>query len=693
MTISKAFFSLTRTKPCAVIEVSESSKINGGEICSFFVRVNDDLNLFYRSNLTAVQGHFRNGEHSRILFNFVEGHTGVLLQFNPHTPSQRIEVKDNLLCPYKDGNGVHGVYADLQLADTATLQRQNIMFGTRPIREKLEAKRDHPKIEFSWYLNGTTLVIERLHFDRVTKTVAKLVPDENTIITLDEQCLTIRSEVNQPSFRLYVGTSAQLAQPIPAEEIFNSPGSEEYQDDRLVFTFLSYTDQLAAGSWRFLQGAFGRDTLFSLWLVMDKVKNSFIESALSTIIERFAREGNLPLSGNPRPAGFVSHEDSGWDWGDYLHLVRNKPENIGKKMYDYRMVDSSFIPCIVLASYASRISPSDFNRFLQQKTSSRTEFREEILANIKLGMDAAKAFGSSTEKKDLIHFEEGELIGEWRDSTVGNGFGKVSYGVNCALVPAHLRACATLLSMDEFGGDLTRANQAQELADVWLQYAHQFFQCNYGAAEVEQVVEQYCEGLGIKPVVDLPANIASEGIEFMALSLDDALEAIPVMQSDEAFLLNFLPLSEPQIRRIINTLFLPFPYGLMMENVGVVVANPAFAKPEIQEIFTHRSYHGTVVWSWHHVMIARGLKIQRERQELSNQIKNEILAAEIKIWHLIDATRAMRFAELWSWQFLPNPQTGQGYYEMIPYASGRGTESNVLQLWSATYFGLDRPQY
>jgi hypothetical protein len=73
-------------------------------------------------------------------------------------------------------------------------------------------------------------------------------------------------------------------------------------------------------------------------------------------------------------------------------------------------------------------------------------------------MDLAAPFARKQTKENLIRLKEGQIVGQWRDSTYGScvhsdhqcktltciGGGQIAYDVNTALVPAALRSIATL---------------------------------------------------------------------------------------------------------------------------------------------------------------------------------------------------------------------------------------------------------
>jgi hypothetical protein len=110
-------------------------------------------------------------------------------------------------------------------------------------------------------------------------------------------------------------------------------------------------------------------------------------------------------------------------------------------------------------------------------------------------MDLAAPFARKQTKENLIRLKEGQIVGQWRDSTYGScvhsdhqcktltcmvigiGGGQIAYDVNTALVPAALRSIATLAR----ARILPRRNWA-ELADkyakTWEDNTLHFFEVN-----------------------------------------------------------------------------------------------------------------------------------------------------------------------------------------------------------------------
>jgi len=130
----------------------------------------------------------------------------------------------------------------------------------------------------------------------------------------------------------------------------------------------------------------------------------------------------------------------------------------------------------------------------------------------------------------------------------------------------------------------------------------------------------------------------------------------------------------------------PFPAGLMTD-VGMVVANAAFAGQALQPQFGPDRYHGAVIWSWQQALMVAGLARQRRRADLPPSTLAILARAEQTLWPAIQSTRAHGNSELWSWRY------ESGRYHMQPFGPGCATadESNAAQLWSTVYLALSPP--
>ena len=299
----------------------------------------------------------------------------------------------------------------------------------------------------------------------------------------------------------------------------------------------------------------------------------------------------------------------------------------------------------------------------------------------------AQPFAQQPSVANLIRLRPGEIVGNWRDSTDGLGGGVYPYDVNAVLVPAALRAANAFLArglLDPYldaGQRATLANTATEAA-TWEQQAPPLFQVSVPAAQAATEVSAYASSAGV------PAGTAPGApLTFYALSLDQQGTPIPVMNSDGGFALLFGTPADDQLQRIVTDVTRPFPTGLVTD-VGMLIANPAYANQALWPKFTSSAYHGTVIWSWQQAMWVAGLDRQLARQDLSDATRTLLTQARQTIWQVISNGRDMRTSEMWTWSYV----NGRYQTDAFGTRSADATEANAAQLWSTTYLAIRDPQ-
>jgi hypothetical protein len=183
---------------------------------------------------------------------------------------------------------------------------------------------------------------------------------------------------------------------------------------------------------------------------------------------------------------------------------------------------------------------------------------------------------------------------------------------------------------------------------------------------------------------------ATDSLAFLALSLDGEGRPIAVANSDPATRL-FLGddegtrgLPDAQARadvlRDVRLFVHPYPVGLLVEGVGPVVANDAYAPPSVWRDFERDRYHGPrVVWGRENNLFligamgriadASGPGAQRDPsiapyvRELRRAIDAVLSAVEASSFH----------SELWSYELRGG--------RVVPVRYGSGSD---VQLWSTT---------
>jgi hypothetical protein len=121
--------------------------------------------------------------------------------------------------------------------------------------------------------------------------------------------------------------------------------------------------------------------------------------------------------------------------------------------------------------------------------------------------------------------------------------------------------------------------------------------------------------------------------------------------------------------RDASTLVLPYPVGLLVDSLGPVVANDAYASPGIWDRFSKDTYHSPrVVWGREVNLISLGLA-GAPGSALQSWLRR-ILAA-------VDAS-GLGYNELWSYRIERN--------RLLPVRYG---SSSDVQLWNTTDLAVE----
>jgi hypothetical protein len=179
--------------------------------------------------------------------------------------------------------------------------------------------------------------MHRLWLDNVTTMDFGFNPVSNGSVTLNNETITFSA--GQYHFNVSFNYT-QLIQ-LNASTFLNFPSqgnatNNVTQQNVQDLSFLTYSDKLLAGTWRFLT-YFGRDTMIAMLLMSDRLSNEALEAGIGAVLER------------SNATGALCHEET---IGDYATLL-NSLDNITSTdpMYSYIMRDSDFYLQPLLAQY------------------------------------------------------------------------------------------------------------------------------------------------------------------------------------------------------------------------------------------------------------------------------------------------------------------------------------------------------
>lgn len=634
-----------------------------------------NLNAFVRDGAVAAHLLLRSGNDPRILVAFPAGNSGVGLWFNhlDHSATWRIESAPR---PVNRGE-LHGIVTLASIDAPRLSLRQAVLSNVRYLRDYQAVGRFPPEVATSPTIVGDTITYRRTRLDGKSGYELAIRVREGAIVgdgIIATNGRPIRMEITAL-------TGDTPLTPLPATQLLNANAAND-SSARLALSFLSYREKFLAGSWRF-NTYFGRDTLMSVRLLMPALQPVAIEAGLNAVIARLSVGGE------------VTHEEG---IGEFAVLQNRKAGRGGDGAeLDYAMVDDDYMLGPVAANYLLGSGRTRARAYLaapmknEGQIGKQTSTGAALISNLRFAVSQAQAFVADPTARSLIAIKPGHMNGEWRDSNEGLGRGIYAYDVNAVLVPSAVESAGQLLRsglLDPYlsNADRTLFAQADTIAQIWRHKVPPLFRVEVPAREAAIKIRQYAASLGV-PADRAVLSLGSMPTVFHAISLDKNGRPVPIVNSDEGFELLFGHPSAADLETFVGGIMRPFPAGLMTD-IGLLVANPAFADAAAQNRFTPAAYHGAVVWSWQQALLAAGLERQLARADLPTPTRTRLRTAQTELWRAITATRAVQSSELWSWAFR------DGRYQVVAFGAGKADvdESNAAQLWSTVYLAVQPPK-
>ncbi|MFN2637274.1 MAG: hypothetical protein ABR585_09625 [Gemmatimonadaceae bacterium] len=393
--------------------------------------------------------------------------------------------------------------------------------------------------------------------------------------------------------------------------------------------------------------------------------------------------------------------------------------DLQKVRENYNMRDDEFQLPILVARYLANpdVTAARKKAFLLDTSDGRGPRVGLIVRELALVASLAEPYARNPLPQNLVGSPRLDSTHwrsiSWRDSNAGYANGRFAMDINAIWVPLALRATSDIIaSLRELGfttGQLGLATpRARESALAGLINDPGFFQqalrnwdgairhfiVSLSAEDVRRRVQQKL--LWLSPPeraywqrVLSSTTAGDQSFEFTAISLDENGHPIPVANTDPAtwLLLEGARDStsvESRVRalRDVRTFVRPYPVGLLIDRLGPVVANDAYASPSVWEDFRRDTYHSPrVVWGREVNLIMLGLVRQISRTtdaggrprdpELTSYVA-EMSAALQRINAAVEAS-GLKHNELWSYEI------DNGVLQPIRYGA-----STDVQLWNVT---------
>jgi len=538
-----------------------------------------------------------------------------------------------------------------------------------------------------------------------------------------------------------VATDAAPLTPLTRAEIFDRSflafaDSAARRDPRVerqlrAVELLSSREKLMAGLPNFAT-YFGRDQMMSAMMMQQVWTPQMMEHVIGSVLRKLA------------PNGEVSHEEALGGQAiregaaEYVRLVDSSRAmarrgatreadglmtqarviigNLERVRENYHMIDDEFQLPVLVARYLGdrRLAADQKKAFLlgRERGESRLAL---LLRELEVVATWSAPYAARQDVTNLVSFTPRDATHwgsqSWRDSEVGYANGRFAMDINAIWVPMALDGIGEIItSLRSMGlaqqatvpGVTLGPNVSRYFADVsTLQAAERA----WGGAVQQFVVRLSPEEARTRidaKLASLPENertywrgvMASnaevrDSVIFLALSLDASGKPIPVMNTDPATALFLLDLSGKGFAptaidpfRNLSPFVRQYPVGLFVSRLGPLVANDAYASPEVWSAFERDRYHSPrVVWGREVNLISLGLAHQlalatdsrgRPRDPSLASYVAGLTTALRGVQGAVEAS-GLRHFELWSYRIDGNRLLPMRY----------GTSSDV-QLWNTT---------
>ena len=484
---------------------------------------------------------------------------------------------------------------------------------------------------------------------------------------------------------------------------------------------------------------FGRDMLSAALMMQPIWKPEMNEHVLGSVLRKLSPTGEVSheeaLGGQAirehaaEYAALVERWRERRGAGDSLaarrllreaEAVLEEPQRVRE---NYAMVDDEFQFPVLAARYlaAANVPAAAKRTFLEApgRPDEPTPRLELLLRNLMLVADMTAAYAREPAAGNLVGFprrEDGRwAAASWRDSGVGYGNGRFAMDVNAIWVPQALEAISTILAgLGTLGydpPDLLRSVPA--LSGSVLAGYMEDPESLEGAVETWHDSDRHFEvrlpedsvrvriGRKLASLSDPEARywtavleadgVPEGGVAFRALSLDSVGRPIDIMNTDIAtgwFLgdIGDRLLAEPDrvgpAVKELDAAFRPYPVGLLVERLGPLVANDAYATPDVWEAFERDTYHSPrVVWGREVNLVLLGLMKQLDATRAEDgsprapHLAPYVAAVESSLEKTLDAVEAsgLKTNEVWSYRI----EDGR----LQPIRWGASTD---VQLWNLT---------
>jgi hypothetical protein len=510
-------------------------------------------------------------------------------------------------------------------------------------------------------------------------------------------------------FRARVLTDAAPLTPLSREEIFNadflrwldragdSAGAAGALRARRLerevrgVELLSSREKLMAGLPNFAT-YFGRDGMMTALMMRPIWTPAMAEHVIGSVLGKLGPEGDVSheeaLGGQAIRENAVVYDSlvrlaltDGAAAADTLLIrARRVLADLHVTRENYHMVDDEFQLPVLAARYLadSGVSVERKRNFLLEAPAGGPPRLALLLRELALVAAWTRPYASDSAATKLVSFPRRDSThwrsASWRDSDAGYAGGRFAMDINAIWAPEALEAIGGIVgALPGLGlGPAELDTVALRRAVASWRGARRHFEVVLPPAEVNRRVGARLAALPREEAAywnRVRGGPATDTLRFLALALDSTGRPIPVVNTDPATGLFLDPGDFGKVEDV-RPFVRRYPEGLFVAGLGPLVANDAYAAPEVWQRFERDRYHSPrVVW---------GREVNLLFLGLAGRIAADSTGAAPFRWVLrrtraaVDAS-GLRHNELWSYDI------ERGRLRPVRY----GTSSDV-QLWNST---------
>jgi hypothetical protein len=387
-----------------------------------------------------------------------------------------------------------------------------------------------------------------------------------------------------------------------------------------------------------------------------------------------------------------------------LEEAREVLANLQRTRENYHMIDDEFQLPVLVARYLTDPAVTEARKraFLLDSADGGGSRLSLLMRELSLVTSWTEPYVKEPTATNLVSFPRRDAThwrsASWRDSDAGYAGGRFAMDVNAIWAPHALQAIAAILtSLDalKLAGDSSTTPDSSALGEyrrdpallrraieIW-QGARRHFEVTIPPAQVQRQVKAKLASL---PPAErrywqrlAPGNAGStDSLFFLALSLDTNGKPIPVVNTDPAtglFLDATGTVADTSaanlevLKRDLSAFVVPYPVGLVVDSLGPLVANDAYASPQIWARFEADRYHSPrVVWGREVNLIL--LAMAKAPGRALDPWLSRILRA-------VEAS-GLEYNELWSYRIAGD--------RLLPIRYG---SSSDVQLWNTTDLAVE----